>query len=291
MPNTQFAFTQFSEEDIRSLAPALKIGLLATVNPQGLPHITMLSSLMASAPGQMAFGQFTEGVSKQHLRLNPRAGFLIMSLERNLWRGKATFTHTVQEGVDYDYYNNVPMFRYNAYFGVHTVYYLDLLAHGGKEALPMNRIIMAALLSSAARSLGRKMGEKAVLNAWTRAFLNKLDQLKFLSYVDADGYPSIVPAIQAQCLDAQHVLFSTAAYRAELERIPAGASLALFGLSLSMEDVLLRGRYLGLRRVAGVRAGALEVDWVYNPMPPVPGQVYPPVPLEAVGFSSTNLRE
>jgi len=291
MDDSQFSVKQFSEEDIHSLAPALKIGVLATVNLQGLPHITMLSSLMASAPSQMAFGQFTEGLSKQHVRANPRAGFLIMSLERSLWRGKATFTHTAQEGKDYDYYNNVPMFRYNAYFGVHTVYYLDLLAHGGKEALPMNRIILAALLSTAARRLGRKMDRQAVINPWTRSFLNKLDQLKFLAYVDADGYPLIVPAIQAQCLDAQHVLFSTAAYCSELERIPAGASLALFGLSLSMEDVLLRGRYLGLRRVAGVRAGLLEVEWVYNSLPPVPGQVYPPVPLQAVEFSPANVRE
>jgi hypothetical protein len=26
----------------------------------------------------------------------------------------------------------------------------------------------------------------------------------------------------------------------------------------------------------------MQVDWVYNPMPPVPGQVYPPVELKAV---------
>ncbi len=52
-----------------------------------------------------------------------------------------------------------------------------------------------------------------------------------------------------------------------------------------MEDVLLRGRYEGLKRVAGVRCGSMQVDWVYNPMPPVPGQIYPPLPLEPItGF-------
>jgi hypothetical protein len=34
--------------------------------------------------------------------------------------------------------------------------------------------------------------------------------------------------------------------------------------------------------MAGVRVGVLQVDWVYNPMPPVPGQVYPAQLLEAV---------
>ena len=42
----------------------MKIGILGTVNPQGLPHLTMISSLKACSPTQLCFGQFTEGVSK-----------------------------------------------------------------------------------------------------------------------------------------------------------------------------------------------------------------------------------
>ena len=280
--NKSNSITTFSPEDIQATQPALKIGLLATVTPEGLPHVTLLSSLMACGPRQMSFGQFTEGLSKGFVRANPKAGFLIMSLDRNVWRGKATFTHTVKEGPEYDYYNNVPMFRYNAYFGIHTVYYLDLVRHTGKAPLPMNRIIFAAVQSMLGRTLGRKPGGEAVLNPWTRAFLNKLDNLKFLAYVDKDGYPVLIPAIQAQSLDAGHVLFPTSVYTEELAAIPVGASLALFGMSLSMEDVLMRGTYQGIRRAGGVRAGVLEVNWVYNSMPPVTGQVYPPVELKPV---------
>jgi hypothetical protein len=205
-----------------------------------------------------------------------------MSLDKALWRGKASYTHFSKAGPEYDYYNNVPMFRYNAYFGVHTVYYLDLVAHTGKSPLPMNKVIFAALQTLLARTLGRKDGKRSVLNDWTRAFLNKLDTLKFLSYVGADGYPVIIPAIQTQSLDAQHVLFSTSVYSDELETIPPAADLAVFSMALTMEDVLLRGKYLGIRRVAGIRTGMVQVDWVYNPMPPVPGQVFPPVELSAV---------
>jgi len=274
--------TTFSITDIQDTQPALKIGLLGTVNPRGQPHLTLLSTLMACGTRQLSFGQFTEGLSKKHLLQNPRTGFLIMSLDRTLWRGKATFTHTARAGGEYDYYNNVPMFRYNAYFGIHTVYYLDLVAHTGRVVLPMNRIVFAALQTMLSRSLGRRSGGKEVLNAWTRAFLNKLDNLKFLSYVGEDGYPEIIPAIQAQSLDAEHILFSPSAYTRELEAIPQGTSLALFAMSLSMEAVLLRGTYRGIQRVGGLRAGTAAIDWVYNSMPPVPGQVYPPLPVEAL---------
>jgi hypothetical protein len=279
--NTQ-PLTTFSADDIQNTQPAMKIGLLATVTPDGLPHVTLLSSLMACAPDKICFGQFTEGLSKKHILSNPKVGFLMMSLDKNLWRGKASYTHFSKAGPEYDYYNNVPMFRYNAYFGVHTVYYLDLVSHTGKSPLPMNKIIFAAVQSMLARILGRKPGKKPVLNGWTRAFLNKLDTLKFLSFVGSDGYPLIIPAVQTQSLDGEHLLFSTSAYKDELEDIPPGADLAVFGMALTMEDVLLRGKYLGIRRVGGVRTGVAQVDWVYNPMPPVPGQVYPPVELGAV---------
>lgn len=274
--------TVFSPEDIAGTQPALKIGILATVTPGGLPHVTMLSSLMACASQQMCFGQFTEGYSKQHLTENPHAAFLVMGLDKHLWRGTISYTHSRKEGPEYDTYNNVPMFRYNAYFGVHTVHYFALLAHSGKAALPMNRVIFASVQSMVARLLGKKPGGVYALNEWTVAFLNKLDTLKFLAYVGADGYPQIIPAIQAQCLDASHVLFSTSVYTDELQAIPAGAQLCVFGLALTMEDVLLRGTYLGLQRVAGVRVGVLQVEWVYNPMPPVPGQVFPEVELKPV---------
>jgi hypothetical protein len=276
----------FSAEDIQSTRPELKIGLLGTVTPEGLPHVTLLSSLMACGPAQMSFGQFTEGMSKQHILSNPRTGFLIMSLDKHIWRGKATYTRYAKAGSEYDYYNNVPMFRYNAYFGVHTVYYLDLLSQTGKSALPMNRIIVAALQTMLARTLTQifrqKPGNQSVLNPWTRAFVDKIDNLKFLCYIGPDGYPVIIPAIQTQSLDKQHVLFSASVYADELKAIPAGIPMTVFSMALTMEDVLLRGTYLGMRRLVGVKAGVVQVDWVYNPMPPVPGQVYPPVELKPV---------
>ena len=70
---------------------------------------------------------------------------------------------------------------------------------------------------------------------------------------------------QTQSLDNQHVVFSTSVYADELAALPAGIPLAVFSMALTMEDVLLRGTYLGIRRLGGVRVGLVQVDWVYNP--------------------------
>jgi hypothetical protein len=279
----QEQYADFSPADIKAMEPMTKVGLLATVNSAGQPHLTLISSLQANVPTQMIFGQFTEGLSKVQIQADPRAGFLVMTLDRELWRGKATFSHTARQGPEFEMYNHTPMFRYNAYFGVHTVYYMDLVAHSGRQPLPMGPIVLSALKTILARSLAGRGSGTEVLNPWTRALMNKLDNLKFLAYVDADGYPTIVPIIQAQTASTEHILFSISVYSDELAAIPQGAIVAVFGMSLDMEDVLLCGEYLGVHRTGGVRCGTVQVNWVYNPMPPKPQQIYPQVSLEFSG--------
>jgi hypothetical protein len=282
MSNQGDVHRSFSEADMRSFEPEMKIGLLATVTEAGLPHLTLISTLRASTPTEVVWGQFTEGMSKRLIRSNPRTGFLIMTLDKQLWRGKATFTHTAQHGKDYEFYNNLPMFRYNAYFGVHTVYYMDLLTHCGREVLPMGQIVWAAIQTTIARVLTGRGGHGKVLNHWTRGLLNKLDSLKFISYIGEDGYPEIVPVIQAQALDGERVVFSLSAYGDELKAIPEKTPVAMFGMSLQLEDVLLRGSFRGVRPLVGMRCGVMAVNWVYNSMPPVPQQVFPEVELGPV---------
>jgi hypothetical protein len=274
--------TSFSQQDIESFSPTMKIGMLATLNQDGLPHLTLLSSLQASTATQMIFGQFTEGLSKHYIRDNPQCGFLIMTMAKEMWRGKTRFTHTSTQGAEFDMYNNTPMFRYNSYFGIHTVYYMDLIEHTGRQLLPMNSVVWAAVKTMIARTLGRSGEDRTVMNPWTQALMNKLDNLKFMAYVGGDGYPVIVPLIQAQAAGSRHVLFSTSAYGDELEAIPAGVPVAFFAMSLQMEDVLVRGRFQGIRRIGGISCGSLEVDWVYNSMPPKPQQIYPETVVRAV---------
>jgi hypothetical protein len=282
MSDRRSVYTSFSEADMRSFEPEMKIGLLVTVNEEGLPHITLISTLRASTPTEVVWGQFTEGLSKGFVRGNPKTAFLIMTLDKALWRGKATFTHIARRGPESDLYNNQPMFRYNAYFGVHTVYYMDLVEQYGREVLPMGQIVVAALQTLFVRMLVRQRGQKRVLNPWTRSLLNKIDNLKFVAYVGTEGYPEIIPVIQAQALGGEEIVFSVSSYRNELEAIPENTTVAVFGMSLDLEDVLIRGTFQGIRRSGGFRCGVVGVNWVYNSMPPVPQQIYPKVDLEPV---------
>lgn len=273
---------EFSQEDMDAFRPAMKVGLLASITPEGLPHITLFSSLMAANTYQMSIGKFVEGISFDFFKANPKVGWMVMSLDKELWRGKAKFTHAAKSGQEFDYYNNVPMFRYNAYFGIHTVFYFDLVEQTGKSALPMNKIITSAIKTLTAKPFFKQKADEPVMNIWTKALFSKIDNLKFLAYVDQDGFPVLIPIIQAQPAGDSHLIFALGAFKEELRDIPAGVPMAIFGMCLDMTDVLVRGTYLGITQLGLFKCGVLELDYVYNPMPPVPAQIYPPVPLEAI---------
>jgi len=282
MNNRREVHKSFSESDIKSFEPEMKVGLLATINKEGLPHVTLLSSLCASSPTELVFGQFSEGLSKANVRKNPKAGFLILTLDRNIWRGKASFTHTERSGKEFDIFNNMPMFRYNAYFGIHTVYYFDLMEQYGKEPLPMGSVVQAALKTMLAKMLSPRKGRANILNPWTRQLIDKISNLKFLAYIGEDGYPTVIPVIQAQTSGTENLIFAASAFKEDINAIPSNISVAFFCMSFDMEDVLLRGTYQGIQRIGGVQCGSINVNWVYSPMPPKPEQIYPEIKLDAV---------
>jgi len=263
---------QLDAAAIQAFGSDSKIGLLATVDPGGLPHVSLITTLQAADPARLTFGQFCEGASKRNVRRDPRAAFVVMGLDRHLWRGTACWTGAASEGPEFEAYNRKPLFRYNSYFGIHTVHFLDLRSVGPREALSLPRIAAGGLAATAARPvLARRGLAEAPLHPWACGLANRLDSLKFVSWVGADGYPRLVPAVPADAADPGRLVLVATAYGRELAEAPVGGPVAVFILSLKMESVLVGGRLSPWR--AGL--ATVEIDRVYNSMPPKQGPVWP----------------
>ncbi len=272
----------FSQSDMKAFAPSEKVGIIATVTPEGLPHISLLTSVMAPASSQLTIGEFCQGMSKAYMRQNPKIGFAILTLDKKFWRGKALWTHSKKEGPEYEVYNQQPMFRYNTYFGINTVHYLDLKETSVGEPLPLLNIAISAILTRMAKGAAANIKHQGALSHFGKELFNRLDSLKFLSYIGNDGYPVVIPVIQCQASDDSRLAFHPGAFSSDLNRIKPDTPIAVFGLTMQMEDVLARGTFNSYVRRRGVRLGIMDIDWVYNSMPPNHGQIYPPVPLTAV---------
>ena len=273
---------EFSPGDIAALEPTEKVALVATINPEGLPHVSLITSLQALDPAHLVLGEFSRGTSKDHMRRNNSIGFLIMTLDRMLWRGTARWTHLKKEGPEYRMMNEKPMFRYNTYFGINTVHYFDLVETTERQGLPLGSIAVSALKTAYARRGARTGISEQILNPFAMTIVDRIDSLKFLSYIGGDGYPVIVPLLQCRAADPRRLAFAPAPFGGDLSAVPAGATVAVFAMTMRMEDILIRGTYNGVGRYRGVRLGTVDINWVYNSMPPVHGQIYPEIGLKPV---------
>jgi hypothetical protein len=279
----------FTEADMKVFEPAEKLGIIATVNEEVLPHMTLLTSVMAAKPDQLIVGEFCQGKSKEYMQRTAKIGFAILTLDKKLWRGKAQWTHFKKEGPEYEIYNNQPMFRYNTYFGINTVHYFDLKETTVGSSLPLASVVKSALLTKMAKGSAAKGNSERVLSHFGEKLFNGLDSVKFLSFIGDDGFPVIIPAIQCQAADSSRLAFHPGAFGDELNMLKPGMTVSVFCLTMQMEDVLVRGIFNGYSRYRGVNLGTLDIDWVYNSMPPNHGQIYPPVPLKrVVNFSEPS---
>ncbi len=273
---------EFSESDIQAYSGGDKLGLLATVNYEGLPHISMITTVQANGPRELLLGEFITGNSKKFIQTNHKVAFLVMTFSRKLWRGKAAWTHLAKDGPEYERLNLIPMFRYNTYFGINTVHYFDVLDVTEGEPLPMGGVVREALKTIAAKGSFKTGKSERILKPFIEKMLNQLTSLKFLSYIGSDGYPVLIPLIQCQAADSRRLAFSAGLYTDELKAIPVGSTVAVFGMNFAIEDVLIRGKFNGFKKTFFGEIGTVDIEWVYNSMPPAIGQVYPMPDLDPV---------
>ena len=264
-----------------------KIALISMEEGNGDLHTCLVTSLMNKGEDQMMFGEFIRGMSKKLIYEHPKTGFLIMSISRDFWMGSCDFTHFVTEGEDYQRINEYPLFRFNTYFGISEVHYADLHDISERRALNMPGVIANATRVMAVKGAYAGDESRQVLRPWAQKFLGELMTLKFISYMGADGYPKIVPIIQAQTASSSRIVFTKAPYSKLLEDLMDGMRVNVYGMSLDMEVVLVKGTY----HAGTSRIGFVEIDKVYNSAPPKPGYIYPELSNKAVDFSQEPLAE
>lgn len=275
--------TGFTPYDIEKLAPLEKLGLLATVNPEGLPHITFINSLMPVRETGLTLGQFIIGNSKWFIQKNPRISFFMLSTqEKKMWTGKALWSHKKTFGPELEAYKNMEMQRYNAYFPINLVHYFDLVETSSPMNLPIFNMLIATLLTKYAGSNAKTGVADKILTPYAQSLFSSLVTMKFICFVKEDGFPCLIPFIQCMNSDSRRIVFYPNALKEDKNDLVPGMDMAVFCLKASLESVLVRGKFIGVKRFRGVKLGMIDINWVYNSMAPNAGQIYPEIKLEPI---------
>jgi hypothetical protein len=265
------------EETQRFFDTDNKVGLIAIEDDEGYPHITMVSTLGARNDKELMFGQFCEGLSKRFIQKRPKTGFLVLSMDKELWRGRAVWKGKTTTGTEFEKYNDKPLFRYNSYFGINTVHFMDLIDISEKSNLDMGAIIRGALATRIKRG-GAGGHANGALNKLSHDMISGLSTLKFIATKDDEGYCTLTPIIQAAPSGNGRIVFTLNPYKEEIARMKPGQKAAIFAMQMDTVSVLTKGIFTGIQKGLGV----FDIEKVYNPLMPFPCYVYPREELKAV---------
>ena len=268
-----------SEADYEKMSADGKIGLVATIDEQGSPHITFLSSIQPLGDNQMTVGQFCDGLSKKFFKERKKVGFLILSADIEIWSGRGEYRETRNTGPEFDVYNNKPLFRYNTYFGFGCVHYFDIISMSEKSVLKMSQVITGAL-KTRILSPFKSVTKNNILNHEGKRLFSQIDGLKFISYIDEQGYPVIVPIIQACNAGTDRIIFSSSPFKEDVKKIPNNTHVAVLFVNLKMQSLLVKGQFKWTRDF--IKNGQVDIERVYNSMPPFTGYIYPITPINKV---------
>lgn len=264
-----------NNEIIEKFGNTYKVALISTIDDEGEPHISFITTLQAKTETELMSGEFITGLSKKFMKERNKIGFLVMTLEKDWWNGNAVWHSHKTSGEDYDKYNRIPMFRYNTYFGIHTVHYYHLNNVSQKHKLDMAGIIFNAISNVFIKSSFRKKSNPSALTKWSYNLLKGISTLKFISFVDEKGFPKIYPIVQAQACDRGRIVIPKHPYSKELSEIKEDTKVAIMGLNLNMEDVLIKGTFRRFKSTLLGKMGYVDIERVYNSLPPKHGYIYP----------------
>ena len=268
---------KFNASDIEKTAPLEKIGIIATQNSDGQPHITFINSLMALDETTMTLGQFIRGNSKYHVQNNPKTSFFILSvLTKKTWTGKILWTKKMSQGPELELYKEKPLQRYNSYFPIHMVHYFDLVETTPAQGIPIFKMARSTLLSLLAR-LKHRPGRNQIpkLKPYGESLFKCPFTMKFFSFMGREGFVCLIPFVQCMAIDSGRIVFDARALGEYWHQIHTNMEIAVFCLKTTLESVLVRGKFTGYHFSCGIKMGGIDIDWVYNSMPPNADQIYP----------------
>jgi hypothetical protein len=247
---------------------------LATRSPEAEPNVVPCLSLIPDDDDQsdvLSFGNF---LLRKNLERDGRVGILVMTPELHGWIVSGDFLEFQRSGPYVERQNSARMLRYNAYSGVRNAGLIRV--RSVQATFTLSRLGVAkdfALARLAAfggtrggRTLRGEDGVKVPRPA--RREFARMAAVKVLSWVRADGYPFIVPALSLQPRGERELVGRLHVWLGSPQASfpPTGAPVATNVLTAEAISYQAKGRW-----ICSGRTGTIRVQAVYAGGPPLPG--------------------
>ena len=191
---------------------------------------------------------------------------------------KVDFKNVKIGGEDCEYFSRLQLLKYNTYVNVWRTFHNSIKSASPVRSLGLIGIIKGVLANIFGIGGAKVKNPEEKLTDFGFDLFNGPFNPKFISYVDNDGYPIVIPCFQIRAPDRSRLTFTLSQFKDELEEIPVNTHVSVYGIvaaNLELINQMVNGRFTGFRKFRGIKFGIIEIDEIYNSMPPLSGVIYP----------------
>ncbi len=241
---------------------------LATLDVNGRPNCVPVITILPYEDDKLIFGEFMMNKSRTNLETDKHVGVAVFSDAFEAWSIKGTFLGFEDKGPRFDFMNNTPAFRYNAYTGVRAagLIRIDEVSEPMVKAtwqLPpyFLRAKVRAMISRRYRSDGRCMPLQV------EEKFNRLSAIRALAFKDTDDYPRTFPMLSCFSAGSESLAISDPFldhYRSDIKNQSEVAISVLTAEAISYQ---VKGRYAA----RGTKTSMVQLMECYSASPPLLG--------------------
>jgi len=250
------------------------IKFVATVGEDGYPNLVPILSLTAWDKDTLCFVRFMVWKTRKNLEERKKVAVGTMGLFRTV-EVLGEFVGFEKSGEKLEFFNNQPIYRYNAYFGAGQVGVIQVEKEAGNYPSQLWRSFQARLLASSFNH--HSSSEKPVMPKPVFEKFSRILAVKFLSWRDEQGFPRLMPAMGAFPLspDKIAVLGNLKFFRS----LTPGKELSLAVLFTEPGAYQVKGRFAGIESRGVGEYALIELEQSFSCSPPLPGErIYPSAP-------------
>jgi hypothetical protein len=253
----------------------------ATVDDKGVPNVVPLLSAVAADEETLIFARFMIWKTAKNIEKNRRITINSIGPGFKSWTLEGEFIEYQTRGQYIEFFNNQALYRYNAYMGINQVGVIRV--RGVYEPWPISFVPSLwkfSRLRNPATDLASAQGQKASQQASSLMLpgqvLDKFNRrlaLKYISFVNQDGHPFLLPDFTLRLSQEGLLLFAPYPHGHPLSQLNEGMKIASSVLTLGPVAYQVKGVYKGRQETGNASASVVNVEEVYTASPPVPGKL------------------
>lgn len=259
-----------SDKCYRAMKNPARMKFLATICEDGKPNVVPVLSTTAWDRETIIFVRFMVWKTAKNLLERKKVAVCAFGFFSSV-EVLGDFVCFERSGERLEYFNEQPLYRYNAYFGAGEVGVIRVKEEKGFIAgSGITKLILAKL---SFQNVSNGVCNE-VMHPLLKEKLQKTLSIKFLSWVDEENEPRLKPCPGLFVLSSNQV--GVIGEKKLFRNFKEGKDIALCVFSTEPSAYQLKGKFSGFASKNGIDFALIELEESYSATPPLAGErIYP----------------